>query len=143
MPKSKCVALSMEFSPTARDIEDIQDLEQLITRFYQRLIVDPVIGHFFTEVVRLDLEHHIPRIAQFWEATLFQTGGYQGDTMGIHLQLNARSPMEAAHFEVWLRHFSATVDEMYLGRNAELAKQRAYSIAMLMQVKIKRAALGS
>ena len=139
----KCVTLAMEYSPLARDIEDRKDLEMLITRFYQRLMVDPVIGHFFTEVVQLDLEHHIPRIAQFWESTLFQTGGYQGDTMGIHLQLHAQSPMEATHFAVWLEHFSATVDEMYMGRNAELAKQRAYSIAMLMQVKIKRAALGS
>lgn len=138
-----CVNLNMEFLSPTRDIADIQDLEQLITRFYQRLIVDPVIGHFFTTVVQLDLEHHIPRIAQFWESTLFQKGGYQGDTMGIHLQLNARSPMEAAHFEVWLQHFSTTVDEMYIGRNAELAKQRAHAIAMLMQVKIKRAALGS
>jgi hemoglobin len=139
----KCLTLAMEFSPTARDIEDLKDLELLITRFYQRLLVDPLVGHFFTEVVQLDLERHIPRIAQFWESTLFQTGGYQGDPMGIHLQLHSRSPMESEHFAAWLGHFSATVDEMYMGRNAELAKQRAYSIATLMQVKIKRAALGS
>jgi hemoglobin len=132
----------MEIQQPTHDIRDLADLERLITRFYGKLMVDPTIGHFFTEVVQLDLAHHIPRIAAFWESTLFQTGSYQGDTMGIHLKLHERSSMEEVHFEVWVQHFQATVDEMFLGLNAELAKQRAYSIAMLMRVKIKRAALG-
>jgi hemoglobin len=124
------------------DIQDRADLLLLIERFYQKLLVDPEIGHFFTDVVPLDLEKHIPRIAGFWEHILFQTGGYQGDPMVVHLDLNRKSAMEAHHFEVWLRHFSATVDEIFFGGNAELAKQRARSIATLMHVKIKREALG-
>ena len=142
MPRD-AVLLNMEPMPLLEDIKDRADLERLITHFYERLMVDPEIGHFFNEVVHLDLAHHIPLIASFWESTLFQTGGYHNDTMAVHLRLHAHSAMEARQFEVWLRHFSTSVDEMFLGGNAELAKQRAYSIAMIMQVKIKRAALGS
>jgi hemoglobin len=132
----------MDSSDSLQDIRDLADIERLITRFYQKLMVDPDIGHFFTQVVHLDLAHHIPRIASFWESVLFQSGAYQGDPMVAHLALHAQSPMEAAHFEVWLQHFTATVDEMFFGYHAESAKQRAHSIATLMQIKIKRAALG-
>ncbi len=120
------------------DLSDRADIDRLITQFYRRLMVDPEIGHFFTDVVHLDLDRHIPRIALFWESVLFQSGNFQGDPMLVHLQLHHRSPMEAPHFEVWLGHFGATVDEMFAGTMAETAKQRAYSIAMLMQVKINR-----
>jgi hemoglobin len=132
----------METPAQKTDIRHRNDLDRLIGRFYERLLVDPEIGHFFTEVVQLDLAHHLPRIAGFWEMVLFQTGDYVGEPMTAHLNLNRLSALEPAHFEVWLRHFAATVDDLFVGNNAELAKQRAASIAQLMQIKIKQQANG-
>jgi hemoglobin len=110
----------------------------LIAALYARLMTDARIGRFFTEVIPLDLAHHIPKIASFWESLLFQTGDYQGDPMAAHLHLNRLSKLELIDFEVWLGHFDATVDELFEGENAERAKQRAHSIATLMQIKIDR-----
>ena len=132
----------MDLPKLLPEISSRADIERLVTAFYARLMKNRDIGHFFTQVVELDLAKHIPRIVDFWESILFQSGGYDGDPMAVHINLNKRSPMEAGHFGEWVLQFCTTVDEMYSGEKAELAKQRAYAIASLMQVKIKRGALG-
>jgi hemoglobin len=132
----------MEAKRLPSDIVNRADIELLLRAFYGQILGDPEIGHFFTQVVSLDLAAHLPRLADFWESILFQSAGYQGDAMAVHLALHHQSPLTAHHFEVWLRQFAATVDNLFVGEKADLAKERARTIASLMQVKIKRAALG-
>jgi len=50
--------------------------------------------------------------------------------------LHRQSPLKTHYFETWLRYFKATVDELFEGEKAFLAKQRATSIATVMQIKI-------
>ena len=50
--------------------------------------------------------------------------------------LNSQSPLNAEHFKTWLRYFNATLDELFEGEITEQAKQRAQSIATVMQLKI-------
>jgi hemoglobin len=45
-------------------------------------------------------------------------------------------PLTKPHFKQWEKLFTETVDELFDGDNAILAKQRALSISTLMQVKI-------
>ena len=54
-----------------RDIETRQDIEKLMIAFYSKAISDEVIGYIFTEVAKIDLSHHLPIIADFWEMVLF------------------------------------------------------------------------
>ena len=49
-----------------RDIENRADLERLLEVFYKKVFKDDLISHFFIEVVPLNLETHIPVIADFW-----------------------------------------------------------------------------
>ena len=59
--------------PTSRsDIASRRDIETLVRCFYEHAISDPINGKFFTEVAHLDLEAHLPKIANFWEQMLFQ-----------------------------------------------------------------------
>jgi len=44
--------------------------------------------------------------------------------------------LKAEHFDRWLLLFKSTVDENFDGEKAELAKQRAMSIATIMQLNI-------
>jgi hemoglobin len=39
-----------------KDIENRQDIELLLNRFYEKVFKDDLIGRFFTEVVPLNLE---------------------------------------------------------------------------------------
>jgi hemoglobin len=58
--------------------------------------------------------------------------------MQPHMNLHQKSPLEKHHFETWLGYFKQTVDELFEGEKAFLAKERATSIATVMQIKIKQ-----
>ena len=45
-----------------KDISNRKDIETLIQLFYEKVMLDPVIGFIFTEVVAIHWEHHIPLI---------------------------------------------------------------------------------
>lgn len=117
------------------DIASSEDIHELVDRFYRKLVVDPVVGHFF---VGIDLEHHLPRIAAFWEMVLLDKPGYTTNVTDVHLRLNQRIPMERAHFDRWLELFRAAIDERYAGTKAEEAKLRALSIATVIGIKTQQ-----
>lgn len=119
-----------------RDIQDRKDIKFLVDTFYKKVLQDKIIGHFFTKVIELDLEKHMPKMYDFWETTLFHTANYKGNPLQVHLDLNHKSDLEKKHFDRWLELFNETVDELFSGEIANLAKTRALSIATVMQLKI-------
>ncbi len=118
-----------------KDITSPEDVRQLVETFYSRLTQDPVIAHFFAG---LDLAHHLPRIRAFWEMALLGVPGYTTNVTEVHLALNKRIPMKKEHFDRWLEIFRATIDENFSGPNADEAKMRAASIAMVIFHKLGR-----
>lgn len=118
------------------DIAGKNDLLKLVTRFYEYLLADNSINHFFTTVTQLNLNTHLPVLAGFWEMILFHKGDYQNNPMAIHLDLHKKSPLEKHHFDTWLSYFNQSVNELFEGPVAEQAKQRAFSIATVMRVKV-------
>ena len=119
-----------------RDIENRADLESMLGVFYKKVFKDDLISHFFIEVVPLNLETHIPVIADFWESVLLDGRGYRKNVMEIHLKISEKSKIEKEHLDRWVKIFSETVDELFEGAKASLAKQRAASIATMMHIKI-------
>ena len=119
-----------------KDIEERNDIELLVNSFYDKVKADPVIGFIFNDIARVNWKKHLPVMYDFWENTLLFTGNYTGNPMEIHRRLNQVIPLTPAHFQQWLVLFTTTVDELFAWQKAELAKQRAISIAMLIQLKI-------
>lgn len=119
-----------------KDISTREDIEILTRQFYEKVIPDAVIGHIFTEVVNMDWEHHIPVIIDFWETILLDHPVYKKNAMEVHYELNKKMPLTKDHFNRWLLLFIATVDELFEGKIAELAKTRAKSVAGIMQFKM-------
>ncbi len=118
-----------------KDIETRTDIDDLLNRFYLRAFDDETIGYIFTDIARLDLEHHLPVIGDFWETLLFGTGNYQKhgrNPLQIHAQLSLKTPLLAKHFVRWLEIFRATVDETFAGERAEIIKLRAEAIGNRM-----------
>ena len=72
----------------------------------------------------------------FWENSLFFTGNYSGNPLDSHKRLHKLVPLNAKHFDQWNKLFCLTVDELFEGAKASLAKQRAYSISTVMKIKI-------
>ena len=119
-----------------RDIENRAELERLLEVFYKKVFKDDLISHFFIEVVPLNLETHIPVIADFWESVLLDGRGYRKNVMEIHLNISEKSKINKEHLDRWVKIFSETVDDLFEGAKASLAKQRAASIATMMNIKI-------
>jgi hemoglobin len=118
-----------------RDIQDREDLLRLMDAFYKKLLADDSISYFFTDIAKIDLSHHLPVLADFWDTLLFQSGLYQKNAMLPHMALHRQSPLQKHHFETWLRYFKQTVDELFEGEKAFQIKEKATSIATVMQIK--------
>src|SRR5687768_9271900 len=114
-----------------RDIENTEDLERMLTLFYEKAFEDDMIQHFFITVVPLDLDHHLPLITDFWESVLLNKMGYRKNVMEVHLDISRKSLIKPEHLERWVSLFSGTVDQLFEGPRATLAKQRAQSIATM------------
>ncbi|MEV6206628.1 group III truncated hemoglobin [Kitasatospora sp. NPDC051914] len=114
------------------DITDRADLERLLRRFYEVAFADPLIGPYFTEIARLDLETHLPHITDFWESALLRTGEYRRNAFSPHLGLHQRRPLTAAHFGRWVQLWQAAVDGLHTGPNADRAKAQGERIALAM-----------
>ena len=118
------------------DIRNKQDIIQLVNTFYDKVKQDSVISHFFTEVKQVDWDKHLPKMYNFWDNVVFYTNNYSGNPMQIHKNINDLHAFTGSDFKQWYTLFVATVDELFEGDNAELIKQRALSIATIMQIKI-------
>lgn len=121
--------LTVKIMLMKRDLETRKDLEILLAEFYKTAMTDKVIGHYFTKVVILDLEEHLPRIVSFWEKILFGKPVYFGNPMFVHQKLHQISAFEKKHFERWLEIFNQTIDKLFSGTMAEKAKSKANNIA--------------
>lgn len=119
-----------------KDIESREDLEILTRAFYTRLLADDKVSYIFTDVAKINLETHLPKITDFWELSMFHTGPYHNNTMQVHMMLNDKEQLTTTHFDTWLAHFNKTVDELFSGPNAEKIKTRALSIATIMKIKV-------
>lgn len=47
------------------DISSREDIQLLVDSFYKQVLKDEVIGHFFTTVVKMEWDIHIPIMVDF------------------------------------------------------------------------------
>ncbi|MGK0441585.1 MAG: hemoglobin [Pseudohongiellaceae bacterium] len=119
------------------DIENEHDVEQLIKHFYVKVLNDPLISFIFTDIAKIDLEAHLPKIASFWKQLILPQlphgqRYYRGRTFEIHQGLNRQCTLNEHHFQRWVLLFSQTVDDYFSGPRASLIKQKASAIAASM-----------
>lgn len=111
------------------DLTSRADVERLVVEFYRRAFADPLIGPIFTDIARMDLEAHLPIMCDFWETVLFRAGRYRRNALQVHRDLHAQAPLLPEHFERWLQLWNGTVDDLFAGEKAELAKLQADRVA--------------
>ena len=114
------------------DITGKKDIVIIMQFFYEKAKADKVIGHFFTDVVEVNWEQHIPTMSAFWENVLFYTGEYDGNPLDAHKKIHAQNATSSLHFERWLRIFNETIDQHFSGKNATKMKLHASGISAVM-----------
>jgi hemoglobin len=112
-----------------RDLAGRDDIMAVVTEFYRRAFADALLGPIFRDVARIDLAVHLPVMADFWNTVLFRAGTYRRNVLRVHLMLHERVPLTSAHFTRWSELWSHTVDDLFVGLKAEMAKSQAERIA--------------
>ena len=121
------------------DIRNKKDIYLLVKLFYAKLLKDDLLHHFFEKFSDQELlEEHLQTLVIFWDNILFYTGGYRKNAMEPHLKLQQSKPFKSEHFKRWLSVFISAVNELFEGKNAHAIKTRAQSIAIVMEIKVKK-----
>ena len=84
-----------------RPIETVGDVEELVRRFYQAAIPDPLLGPV-SHAFGVDWSVHIPKLVAFWSRELLGEPGYSGRPVGAHGPVLDRRPFGAAEVARWL-----------------------------------------
>ncbi len=122
------------------DIQSRHDVETLVCSFYEKVRKHAEIGPFFNETIS-DWNEHIEKLTNFWETNLFFVKAYKGNPLRAHISVDDQFDhrIEQAHFGHWLELWFKTVDALFEGHNAHLAKERARNMAHIMFIRIFQA----
>ncbi len=96
-----------------KDIANREDIDLLVKTFYTKLLNDNTVNYIFTDVVKINVETHLPVIADFWESILLNRNIYNNNPMKIHLDIQHKTPLSKHHFDTWLFYFNATIDKLF------------------------------
>ena len=113
-----------------RDITDKVDIELLVRTFYDSLLTNETIKPVFANT---NFEKHMPHMVAFWSFVLLDEAGYTTNVFDKHKHLSIKKE----HFPIWLSHFEKTINNLFKGEKAEMAKQRAQTIAYTFEKKLE------
>lgn len=106
-------------------------IDRLVRSFYGKVRRDRVLGPIFEARVA-DWERHFAVLGAFWSSVMLGTGAYSGAPVQKHLGL----PVDARHFDLWLRLFAETAIETCPPDAARLFLERAIRIAESLELAI-------
>lgn len=119
------------------DITTRNDIDILVKKFYDKLLADDLLQELFQKTVLQHLEPHLKLVADFWDSILLDADNYRGNVIEKHFNLDKKFPINKPEFDRWLSHWNSTIDELFSGEKADMAKFRANSIADIMQYKLE------
>ena len=117
------------------DIKDREDLIKIVDTFYNTVKTDDTLGYIFYDVMHVNWDKHLPKMYDFWENILFQTGNYSGRPFPVHLQVNEKQKLGDTEFNRWMQVFINTVNALYQGPKATELKQKAMNIQVIWKTK--------
>ncbi len=118
-------------------IQDRADVRRLVTVFYSNIRQDAVLGPIFNGIIT-DWESHFDLLTDFWETQLFLKRKYHGNPVIVHQEVDAQTnhTITPEHFGLWLNIWFATIDALFEGETAWIAKNRAQKMSTMLYMKI-------
>ncbi|KJD36166.1 globin [Tamlana sedimentorum] len=118
------------------DLQNRKDVYLLVSSFYKKVKNDEVLAPFF-HVIN-DWDDHLENLTSFWESSLFLKTKYYGNPLKTHIQIDEdnKHVINQEHFGLWLNLWLETVNELFEGEYAEIAKNRARKMSTFLYMKI-------
>lgn len=110
----------------------------LVSSFYAKVRKDETLGPIFNGIIT-DWEHHLEHLTDFWSNQLFlERGTYKGNPIAVHQEVDTYTDntINELHFGIWINHWFATIDDLFEGENANIAKNRARNMATNIHIHI-------
>ena len=120
-----------------KDISGRSDVHTLVNTFYDRIRVDVYLGPIFNKHIS-DWPAHIEHLTDFWEGNLFMKRIFKGHPLHVHKRVDKEEGymINEHHFGIWLNHWVQTINSLYEGEKAELAKFKARKIGTFFLVHL-------
>ena len=107
----RALAARREFAAHSATIGISEEfIGRLVETFYGRIRADVVLGPIFETAIQDRWPTHLAKMKEFWSSIAFVNGRYSGKPMQAHAKLLPE--LQPWHFEIWLRLFRETVDEI-------------------------------
>ena len=123
-----------------QDIQNRADIFTLVDTFYTKVRKNDELGPIFNEAIQ-DWEDHLDHLTDFWESQLFMKNVFKGNPLRKHVAIDKQTnhKLDNDLFGLWLQFWLGTIDELYDGERAKLAKERARNVASFMFMAIFKA----
>ncbi|WP_047418667.1 group III truncated hemoglobin [Cellulophaga sp. Hel_I_12] len=120
-----------------KELENREDVSQLVRSFYAKVRVDEVLGPIFNGIIT-DWESHLALLTDFWDTQLFLKRKYHGNPIKAHNEVDEKMNHNTTpeHFGLWLNLWFQTIDELFMGDNAFIAKNRARQISSMLYLQM-------
>jgi hemoglobin len=116
-----------------KDLDSLENIKQLVDSFYNKIQKDELLGPIFNGIIKDNWPTHLEKMYGFWQTILLNERAYSGSPFPPHAKL----PISKDHFDHWLKLFSTTIDENFIGEKADEAKWRAEKMAEMFNYKIE------
>ncbi len=137
IPERLCLFLDFNQHMEKRLLTDEYDIEVLIDVFYAKVLRHPELSVFFSEAVH-NWPFHKGRFIKYWSAQILFTETYEGTPLHQHVEVDQRfkSGFTKHHFDEWARLWVETVNELFYGEKAELARESGANMAKNIYLKM-------
>lgn len=115
------------------DIATLDDIKLLVDNFYGKVRQDDLLANIFNTIIQDRWPQHLEKMYRFWQTVLLEEHTYYGSPFLPHAKL----PVDAEHFEKWLKIFYETVDSLFEGEKATRAKWQGQRMAEMFHSKIE------
>ena len=120
-----------------QDIQTREDISKLVRTFYPKVRENDLLGPIFNSLIK-DWETHLELLTDFWETNLFFVKKYTGNPLEKHVKVDRtyNYTINELHFGTWINIWHQTIDELFVGEVAQLAKNRARNMSTFMNIEI-------
>ncbi|WP_034258530.1 group III truncated hemoglobin [Altibacter lentus] len=119
------------------DITNREDISLLVRTFYGRVQKDALLGPVFNTTIS-NWESHFELLTDFWETNLFFKKSYKGNPITAHIKVDEafHGGINEVHFGTWINLWHQTINDLFEGETAQIAKNRARNMATFIHLRM-------
>ncbi|MBR10145.1 MAG: hypothetical protein CMP48_20950 [Rickettsiales bacterium] len=113
------------------------EIEILIDTFYEKVLEHEELSRFFSSAV-LNWDFHKKIFVSYWSKQILFTDTYEGSPLHRHIDVDQKFErgFTKHHFDEWARRWVETIDILFEGEKADLAKESGVNMAKNIYLKM-------